>query len=203
MRPRRRASHGSSVVETTVVIVLFGVLLSILMPAIGTMRENALSKRCQDNLNSLRVALNIYMSDYISENWLPASQLPDGPFWFERLEPFVNRDDPSRARDSFVCPRAPRGQRGFTRETISYGWNQKYLPFGTLTSQWTNHNETIAIADTLAGPPPPDTVLSADGQLRLDTRHRARANVLFVGGNIQAMTRQEATFEWPRYWNTD
>jgi len=195
--PRR---GGATVLETTIVIIILGIVLSILMPSIGLLRENALATRCQQHLRALHVAMEHYMVDYRHENWLPASTLPDGPFWFEKLQPFVAGQHTGRWQENFVCPRAPYEQRGFTRSTLSVGWNERFLPFRTLSNKPHNPDETIAIADSLGGPEA-DTVLPRRGQLRLATRHRERANVLFLGGNVGAMTRAEAEFEWPRYWD--
>ena len=186
--------------ETTIVIILFGVILSILMPTIGLLRENALSTRCQQHLRSLGVAISQYMSDYYGKNWLPASELPNGPFWFQKLEPFVGGHETGRWRESFVCSRAPLGQRGFTRDTISYGWNERFLPFGTVDKDVLRQSETIAIADSQSGPEC-ETVLPSHGSLRLATRHRGKAGVLFLAGNVDSVTRAEAEFEWPRYWD--
>ncbi|MFC1806043.1 type II secretion system protein [Planctomycetota bacterium] len=194
--------RGATVVETTVVIIVFGVLLSILMPTVGLLRENALSTRCQQHLRALHVAMEHYMVDYRHENWLPASTLPDGPYWFEKLEPFVTGGGTPRAREAFVCPRAPIGQRGFARDSISLGWNERYLPFRTLSNVPHNVGETTILADSLAGPEA-DIVLPKEGELRLDTRHRERANVLFLGGNVATVTRTEAEYQWPRYWDLE
>jgi hypothetical protein len=196
----RNGPRGVTVLETTVVIIVFGILLSILMPSIGLLRENALSARCQQHLRSLGIAISAYMSDYHGKNWLPASRLPDGPFWFEKLEPFVGGHEAGRSRENFVCPRAPFGQRGFTRDSLSYGWNERHLPLGTVDKDIVRQAETIAIADSLPGPDS-DTVLTPQGQLRFATRHRDKGGVLFLAGNVDSMGRAEAEFEWPRYWD--
>ncbi|MFP4057202.1 MAG: type II secretion system protein [Candidatus Brocadiia bacterium] len=198
---RLRGRRGATPLETTIVIILFGVLLSIIMPAIGLVRENALAARCQRHLQVLGQAIEFYMSDYRYENWLPASHLSGGQHWFERLEPFVSGHEEGRARENFVCPRAEPEQRGFAPDTISYGWNQRFLPFGTLSNKVINHGETIVIADSQ---PAEDcsVVLPADAERpRLATRHREEAGVLFLAGNVELMTRAEAEFEWPRYWD--
>ena len=193
--------QGTTVLETTICIIILGIVLSILMPAIGLLRENALSTRCQQHLRALFPAIQLYMADYLHENWLPASELPDGPFWFGKLEPFVAGQVSGRSRENFVCPRAPLAQRGFARDSLSFGWNERYLPFRTLSSKVLNADETVVVADSLGGPEA-DTVLPPHGQLRLGTRHMEKANVLFLGGNVAAMTLAEAEFEWPRYWDT-
>jgi len=201
MQHERGHERGTTVLETTVCIIILGVVLSILMPAIGLLRENALSTRCQQHLRAMFPAMQHYMADYLYENWLPASELPNGQFWFQKLEPFVAGHASGRSKENFVCPRAPVTQRGFTRSTVSFGWNERYLSFGVLSNKVNNADETIVVADSLAGPQA-DTVLAPQGELRLATRHRDRANVLFLGGNTAAMTRAEAEFEWPRYWDT-
>ena len=199
MTTSRSVKWGATVVETSVCIVLFGVVLSILMPAIGVMRENALSARCQRQLGALGTAMELYSREHEKrENVLPSSELPDGPLWFEKLERFVSGHEEGRSQENFACPRAPRWQRGFGRDTISYGWNEGFLPHKTLRSQVLNANETIVIADSLAGPPS-DSVVSADGELRFDPRHLGSGNVLFLSGHVALMTLEEVEAEWPRY----
>jgi len=202
MHLNRQGRAGASVLETTVVIAVIGVMLSILMPMLGMVRENALSTRCQQHLRALGIAVVHYMADYRFENWLPASGPAGGSLWFEKLAPFVGGQETGRWGENFVCPRAPWSQRGLARDTVSYGWNEQFLPFGTLQSKVANPDETIVIADSLAGPRC-DVVLPAEGELRLDARHRERANVLFASGNVAGMTREEALFEWPRYWDRE
>jgi prepilin-type processing-associated H-X9-DG protein len=202
MRTRAWSARGATVLEHTVVICIIGVLLSILMPTLGMVRENALATQCQQHLRSLALAVQHYMADYHSENWLPASELPRGPWWFQKLEPFVGGHARGRSRENFVCPRAHPSQRGFGRDSISYGWNEAYLPFGTLSNKVTNPDETVIIGDSLPGPRS-DTLLEPSGEPRLATRHRDRGNVLFLGGNVGAMTQREALFQWPRYWDRD
>jgi hypothetical protein len=199
-RPRR--TTGATPLETTIVIIIVGILLSVLMPAIGVMRERALGARCQQHLRAIGVASGVYMADYVGENWLPASELPGGPFWFQKLEPFVAGQETGRTEENFVCPRAPYDQRGFGPENISFGWNQRFLPFGTLASQVLNHGETICVADSKAVSDP-YMVLPPEGELRLDARHLGSANVLFLSGNVDAMTPGEAMAEWPRYWDRE
>lgn len=199
---QRRGAAGVTPLETTIVIIIAGVTLSILMPAVGVMRQRALGTRCQQHLRALGVAGGIYMSDYVGENWLPASELPGGPYWFQKIAPYVGGRDTGTWRETFVCPRARQSQRGFDRGTLSFGWNEQFLPFRTLSSQVLNPDETAAIADSLAGPES-DTVLTAAGELRLDPRHRGRANLLFLSGNVCAMSLQEVRLDWPRYWDRE
>jgi hypothetical protein len=173
------------------------------MPVIGLVRENALGTKCQTHLRILGQAIEYYMADYNFENWLPASELPQGPMWFEKLEPFVSGHDTGRQRENFVCPRAPYDQRGFSRDTLSYGWNEGFLPFGTLSNQVLTHGETVVIADSKPGEAA-DTVLTQDQQdLRLHARHVGKANVLFLAGNVAAMSEDEALVEWPRFWDRE
>jgi len=203
MRKHSHERRGRTVVETAVVIVILGMLLSIIMPVIGMARENALGTTCQTHLRILGQAIEFYMTDYNFENWLPASEMPDGPRWFEKLEPFVSGHETGRQRENFVCTRAPYDQRGFTPSTISFGWNEGFLPFGTLSNQVLAHGETIVIADSQRGPEA-DVVLSRDAQdVRFDPRHLGNGNVLFLAGHVGALCVDEIVEEWPRYWDRE
>lgn len=62
--------HGFTLVEALVVMACIGILLSLLFPAIQTIRESARRTKCQGNLNQIGVALVSYQSIF--------QQLPAG-----------------------------------------------------------------------------------------------------------------------------
>jgi prepilin-type N-terminal cleavage/methylation domain-containing protein/prepilin-type processing-associated H-X9-DG protein len=55
---------GFTLIELLVVISIIALLLSILMPALGKVKEQARTIVCKSNLKQLAVAMNLYESDY-------------------------------------------------------------------------------------------------------------------------------------------
>lgn len=63
---------GFTLLELLVVMSIFSILLAILVPALRTAREEAVSVSCKNNLKSIGVAITLYTNDY-------SQRLP--PYW--------------------------------------------------------------------------------------------------------------------------
>lgn len=79
---RRLRSNAFTIVEMLVVVFIFGVLLSIILPSMANVRRESLSVSCQANLRQLYAAVDAYRSTINGAlpmcDFLPAST-PDGP----------------------------------------------------------------------------------------------------------------------------
>jgi prepilin-type processing-associated H-X9-DG protein len=96
-----RCRKGLSLVETLVVIGVIALLLSLLIPAVSSIRESSLKFRCSNNLRQLGVSLNNYLaahSSYPSTSY--PTEIVDGALIggrhlsaFAHLAPFWGDDE--------------------------------------------------------------------------------------------------------------
>ncbi|MFW6108524.1 MAG: hypothetical protein ACOC8D_01795, partial [bacterium] len=199
-RLRRR---GRSWVEVIIAFVIACLVVALLMPALNAAVERAWSATCCGHLGELFRATNLYLHPDHGGKYLPASG-PDGPPWFEKLEPLVAGYEAGRARGRFVCPKAPPAQQGFARDALSFGWNAADFPIGSVAAQAATPHEKLLLADSLGSAADAegaraDTVVTAAGELRLDARHRGEAHCLFLDGHVGPYTRPRAEEAWPAW----
>ena len=64
MRPRGGSPAGFTLIELLVVIAIIALLLSILMPALQRVKEQAREMGCRANLRQYGIAQSIYLDDY-------------------------------------------------------------------------------------------------------------------------------------------
>lgn len=72
-----RQRHAFTLVELLVVIGIIGLLISILLPALGRARASADSVKCLSNLRQIGKAMNLYMND--SRGWI----VPGSIQWYD------------------------------------------------------------------------------------------------------------------------
>ncbi len=142
-RSTNKAQHGFTLIELLVVIAIIGLLISILLPALGGARSSARSMKCLVNLRTLGTALTEYAHDHRDE--LPRSSHSAGfnrlPWVATMYEPLTGRpfEGTSYTWDEqgwwdatntyFRCPHdrreSPIEQPGlpFSLPALSYGLN--------------------------------------------------------------------------------
>jgi len=115
-----------TLIELLVVIAIIALLMSILMPALQRVKEQARAVVCKSHLQQWSLCLNMYISDYdgrfmpgIDEDWATGQYS-----WIYTLIPYYN--DPAIR----LCPKAKR--------TIEQGGT---LPFNAWDVSLTNPND--------------------------------------------------------------
>ena len=199
MRRAAAQREGRTVLETTIAIIVLGIVLSILMPVLSMAVESSLDTKCRGHLGVLFEAVEFYCQDYRGGKFMPASEVK-GPLWFEKLEPLVAGHEAGRSKQKFTCPKAPPRQRGFGRDTVSFGWNELDVPWRTVKDQYPKPREKMLLGDSLGSTPGgarADTLVTREGELRLDARHASGGNVLFLDGHVEGLSRAAAGGRWP------
>ena len=104
------SKRGFTLVELLVVIAIIALLMSILMPALARVREQAKAVLCQSNLRQMGAAFDMYTGDnrgYFQQGWegLPVDNCPGcqaacSNWWIHAVKPYYG--DP----DVCLCPMA-------------------------------------------------------------------------------------------------
>ncbi len=122
MRARSRrgpanAHSAFTLVELLIVIVVIGVLVSLLLPAVNAVRETARRTHCLSNLRQIGLAMEQYVD--IHKRFPLAAQLPsvtpDKPDLADVLGGFAENN-----RELFACP---SDREFFAAEGISYEYS--------------------------------------------------------------------------------
>ncbi len=124
-----------TLVELLVVIAIIALLMSILMPALARVREQAKAVLCQSNLRQMGAAFDMYTSDndgYFQQGWegLPVDgcygcEKPCSHWWIHTVRPYYG------SPDVCLCPMA-----------VKTGWEQDesyYWESGATFLAWSGH----------------------------------------------------------------
>ena len=114
---------GFTLVELLVVIATIGLLVALLLPALGSVRESAMRTQCANNMRQIGLAMLLYTDAHHGR--MPESQhtvnealSADKEAWIDSLSPYTEDVDVIR-----MCPSDPYGpERVAVRET-SYVMN--------------------------------------------------------------------------------
>ncbi|MHC4556238.1 MAG: type II secretion system protein [Planctomycetota bacterium] len=151
MKKRRNAF---TLIELLVVISIIALLLSILLPALGKIKEGARSISCRSNLRQLSMALTLYEQDYDCKPISVRSSDPDPPrYWCSKIAPYMS--DPRYEKDQaknlkgamkvLYCPSAVKVVRAVARtqraETAARDFE---VVVGTAKTAWRMHLGTGA-----------------------------------------------------------
>ena len=94
----RPVTGGFTLVELLLVIAAVTILISLLLPAVGSVRENARSTQCKNNLRELGVALHRAQEN--RQAAVKAYDPSNDQYWTAAIRPFMDTPD----NDFYFCP---------------------------------------------------------------------------------------------------
>ncbi len=135
-----RTRRGFTLIELLVVISIVAVLMGILLPALGRVREQARTLRCRANLKQYGIALRMYLDDN-------SHRFPDAWTWLKSAShSYVRKGDQPdgvlwtylKALDVHMCPTFSMWVKGTNWQdtAVSYVMNSYVGGGGSIWSSW-------------------------------------------------------------------
>ena len=175
-RSHRHFRAGFTLVELLIVMAIIGILVSLLAPQLGSIRERAERAKCAANLRNLAAAVQSYTVE--NDNRFPMVETnPSNPVYSADVgaKPILEvLGEYGVTPDSLKCPSDVRKQNWFKKTGSSYEWRP--LLDGELVSApviYTRRGERF--------PPLSKIRLVMD----FEKVHGGRANLLFADGTVK------------------
>ena len=196
--PHRRLCRGFTLIELLVVIAIIAILMALLAPALGRIKEKALKAECASQLRQLGVVTSTYILEH--DGVLPA-RYKGRRTWFSYLWEGGFLQTP----DVFYCPLKPRTSYGKNWESVtmpkvhniyarvSYGWND-FLDCGSsggkprLLSRIDKPAKTPLVCDARAYKVHFTRDSGTGSSFKAEARHRNELNVAWLDGHVSSLT---------------
>lgn len=198
------SSHrGFTLVELLACICIIGILVAIIIPVTGNIRESSRNAQCVSNQRQIYTTLMLYHNDNKRlpqlQNGLVSGILPaNQPFWNQQLLPYFDRKTTDLLPDFFQCPSDSLASNG--RGDYGVNYNDIVSPGLIRTSRYSSNLKTVnrperaillADAQQMNGTEvigawyfTNTAVPNSNGNANIASRHRGGANVVFADGHV-------------------
>jgi prepilin-type processing-associated H-X9-DG protein len=201
----RKISAGITLVELLVVLMLLGVLIALLLPAIQQSRQSARRLSCQSNLRQWALVVQRYASARNGElprrgqGVQPTVKFDRPQDWFNALPPYLEQEPLVRIKDVlpfragehsvWMCPEMPEADKPIY---FSYGMNMWLSPSkAKKPDQIGKVGPTTTMVFMSEGNGAQCSLLPSDQPYSPVARHHGLLNVAYLDGHVTAYAAEK------------
>jgi prepilin-type N-terminal cleavage/methylation domain-containing protein/prepilin-type processing-associated H-X9-DG protein len=188
----RTPRGGFTLVEMLVVIGIIGIVVSMVVPAIGTVQAEAHSTQCLSNLRQIHTAIQSHRA--VNNDLLPLAAMlqgdavnPDFIRLAERLDPII-----SKASEVWLCPADQ------TQDSQEIGTSYYYSAGGWMLFEVASIAEPRRVARIITQRYDSGFLrtfpVSADSNIYHEYGSRYPANAVFIDGHARVMKDADLLF---------
>jgi prepilin-type N-terminal cleavage/methylation domain-containing protein/prepilin-type processing-associated H-X9-DG protein len=200
----KKIENGFTLIELLVVVAIIAILVALLFPALGKMKEGALSAQCIGNLRQIGVAGQLYAAEHHGK-WRTVDEPNGQPIWYLILldSGYLS------SKKSVFCPAwkpktyepwrtygvtwrgeaNPPDNRGVLDQTLAPNYHVLAATINLMAIQ--NPAKYVVLADSYtirSGNNSQYPIIQGTGPYdEMHLRHQKRANILFADGHVSAL----------------